>query len=263
MAQAWEDFPEAMDFLRPRSPNFGWKSLQSSLYHHLAGDHLRPRAGAAVLDAACGVGRFAVPMARDGAQVLGIDASLPSLRAAARHGAGLGSCLRLLHGDVTALPSLLDGQRFDLVLAMELLSYVPNAAIVSSQLTDAAGPGGTVIASVEAWPGALLSDPSGLDDSTLTELLQTRTLAVRDDRWVRAFTAAELATTLREAGLTDVEVKGTHWLSDGPLSALLDPELAGRTAEQDRIAAIEDRLREDPSFRDLPRAWLAWGRRPG
>lgn len=262
MAQGWTDFPLSMDFLDPRSPNHGWKCLQTFLYSRVAHGALTPRPSLRVLDAACGIGRFAVPFARAGAQVTAIDACLPSLQAAARHGADLGDRLQLIHADLHDLDVVLGEGTFDLVVVMELLCYLPDPLPVTRALARHLRPGGTLVMSVEAWPGALLSDPSGLGEVDLTEVLSSRTLSVPGDRWVRASDRQEAGAILKTAGLELVSIVGTHYLPDGPLSALLDPDRAGQPREQARVGELEDTLRADPNFSALPRAWLAVARAP-
>lgn len=58
--------------------------------------------GRRLLDIGCGAGRNSVPLARLGWQVVGTDASLPMLRAAAERDGG--HQLRLAHADMAALP---------------------------------------------------------------------------------------------------------------------------------------------------------------
>ncbi len=261
----WEQYPGSMDFLDPAADNHALKALQTRLYREALGASL-PSPGDAplrILDAACGIGRFAVPLARDGHTVHGIDACLPSLEAAARHGAGLDG-LRLTWGDVRALDAL--GEAFageyDLVLAFELLCYLPDPGAVAASLASRLRPGGRLIASVEAWPGALLSDAAGVRIEDLPEVRRTRVLAERDERWVRAGDRREAAAILRGAGLAPALVAGTHYIPDGPLAALLEHERVGEVAYDDAICEAELRLRADVEMGALPRAWLLVGERP-
>ena len=78
--------------------------------------------GAAILDAGCGEGRNAVPLARAGYRVVGLDRSRRLLAAAPRH-----ARLRLVCGSYEAMP--FDDRTFDAVLLLgTALGYSGDAA---------------------------------------------------------------------------------------------------------------------------------------
>lgn len=64
---------------------------------------LRLRRGSRVLDLCCGTGRHAVPLARRGASVLGVDVTAAYLAQAERAAKGLPNC-RFARGDMRRLP---------------------------------------------------------------------------------------------------------------------------------------------------------------
>lgn len=70
-----------------------------------------------VLELGCGTGRIALPVARDGITLIGIDRSLPMLTRARRRAsrARLGGRLRLVRGDIRHLP--FRSRQFGLVMA--------------------------------------------------------------------------------------------------------------------------------------------------
>jgi SAM-dependent methyltransferase len=273
MLRAWRDWPLAMDFLDPSSSNFHWKSAQFRLYSALLAEILPGLDGRPVdkplriLDAACGIGRFALPLLRAGHQVDALDGCRPSLDALSRHAAAaaaashaatdspLLSRLRLVHGDVDEVPAEpFRADSYDVVLAIELLCYVPEPRATARALASRLRPGGLFIASVEAWPGALLSDPSGLTLNDLESVLHSHVLAVRDERHVRAFDAVGAAAILHAAFLGLRWIRGTHWLPDGPLQALLDPEELAEEGAMARLLRMEELLRREPALVGLPRA---------
>lgn len=265
MADGWARWPLAMDFLDPASPNFALKAIETRLYLEAA-PALRPDRPLRVLDAACGIGRFALQLAAAGCDVVAIDACLPSLEAAARHAAGPawiatrpGGKLLLVWDDVDACA--VPGEPFDLVLAIELLCYLPDPLATARRLAGMLAPGGLLVASVEAWPGALLADPSGVTAATLADVLANRVLGVRDERWVRPMEAHELASLLGAAGLDVVSLAGTHYLPDGPLQALLDPGALDDDGQADLVARLEGLLQGEPSLAGLARAWVAVARK--
>ncbi|MBT7232048.1 MAG: 3-demethylubiquinone-9 3-O-methyltransferase, partial [Rhodospirillaceae bacterium] len=80
----------------------------------------KPLKGLSILDIGCGGGLIAEPLARLGAEVIGIDASADAIGIATAHAqiAGLG-----IQYQNTA-PEDLGGQRFDCVLSMEVIEHV-------------------------------------------------------------------------------------------------------------------------------------------
>jgi SAM-dependent methyltransferase len=100
------------------------------------------RAGESVLDVACGTGNLAIPAARAGARVTGIDIA-PNLIAEARLEARTAGCVIAFEiGDAEALPYL-DGQ-FDTTVTMfgAMFAYRPERA--AAELLRVTRPGGRV-----------------------------------------------------------------------------------------------------------------------
>jgi len=99
-----------------------------------------PRAqGAHLLDLGCGAGRNAVPLARLGWNVLGIDLSWPMLAAAARRareGEGDGGRLHLALAQMDTIPA--GDHAFDFVVAHGIWNLAPSAATFRKALSDAA-----------------------------------------------------------------------------------------------------------------------------
>ena len=253
LLRGWRDWPGGMDFLDPASPNFAWKRLETALYSDLWGDLFEGR-GLRVLDAACGSGRMLVPLAERGHHVVGVDACRPSLEAAQGHLTQRKLEVELHWHDVR----MWSGGAFDRVLALELLCYLPDPVEAAAHLASMLAPGGVLVASVEAWPGALLADPSHVSPAALPGILKTRVLSQPGERWLRASDRADLAAILADAGLEVQRIEGTHYLPDGPLTGVVDVE---RLNEEGYVAAVltaERAAREDPAIGRLPRAWLAF-----
>ena len=78
---------------------------------------LKQRGAQSVLDASCGTGRQAIPLARLGYEVVGADPSSEMLAVASETAQRLGVDLRLVPASFTELPGRL-GTRFDLVISM-------------------------------------------------------------------------------------------------------------------------------------------------
>lgn len=98
--------------------------------------------GTRVLDLGCGDGTTALPMARLGADVTGIDISRNLVEAGNRRAreAGLSNC-RFQHGDATNLNGLRDGA-FDLVVSMFGAMFAPKPFDVAKEMVRVTRPGG-------------------------------------------------------------------------------------------------------------------------
>ena len=84
---AWEDWPEAMDYLDPASSLHRQKMLERALYEDRWSQHVP--AGSRVLDLGCGIGRFSTWLLARGCEVESVDPDLRCLRALVRHAAAL------------------------------------------------------------------------------------------------------------------------------------------------------------------------------
>ncbi|HYG91684.1 MAG TPA: bifunctional 2-polyprenyl-6-hydroxyphenol methylase/3-demethylubiquinol 3-O-methyltransferase UbiG [Azospirillum sp.] len=78
--------------------------------------------GVSVLDIGCGGGLLAEPVARMGAEVVGVDASERNVKTAAAHAAETGTDVTYRTASAEELAA--EGRRFDVVLAMEILEHV-------------------------------------------------------------------------------------------------------------------------------------------
>jgi SAM-dependent methyltransferase len=98
-----------------------------TLLRFAAVEHARAPRGRA-LDIGCGAGRNAVPLARDGWQVLGTDLSWPMLEAAAKRSraAGTAGRLHLAVAPMDALPAR--AHSFDLIIAHGIWNLASSAA---------------------------------------------------------------------------------------------------------------------------------------
>jgi len=84
----------------------------------------RPFAGLRLLDIGCGGGILSVPMARLGAEVVGVDPSSTNIAVARLHAERGGLAIDYHAGTAEALFSR--GEQFDIVLAMEVVEHVPD-----------------------------------------------------------------------------------------------------------------------------------------
>jgi 2-polyprenyl-6-hydroxyphenyl methylase/3-demethylubiquinone-9 3-methyltransferase len=104
----------------------------------------RPLAGLRLLDIGCGGGLLCEPLAALGAEVTGIDPGAATIEAAARHAAESGLDIhyrRALAEDLVA-----EGERFDIVLAMEVVEHVPDLGAFVAAASSLTLPGGMFVA---------------------------------------------------------------------------------------------------------------------
>lgn len=108
-------------------------------------DRLGLRPGLQVLDLGCGDGTTALPAARRGANVLGVDIAenLVAAGNARAHAAGL-SNLRFQQGDASDLRDLEDEQ-FDLVVSIFGAMFAPKPFDVAHEMVRVTRPGGRIV----------------------------------------------------------------------------------------------------------------------
>ena len=108
-----------------------------------------PLSGLRVLDIGCGGGLLSEPLARMGADVTGIDLAPAHIEGAKRHAAETGLTIDYR---IAAVDDLVrDGERFDLVCAMEVVEHVadqPAFLKSAASLVDPAVGGGLVMATL-------------------------------------------------------------------------------------------------------------------
>ncbi len=96
-----------------------------------------------VLDGGCGGGLVAEALAREGFNVVGLDASLPSLRAAREHASRNGVSVAYLGGDVQRLP--FGDEAFDAVVLAELIEHVDDPDRLLRDVARVLAPGGLLL----------------------------------------------------------------------------------------------------------------------
>ena len=101
--------------------------------------------GMKVLDLGCGDGTTAIPGARLGADVLGVDISSPLVAAGNKRASaeGLANC-HFQEGDATDLQELQDGS-FDLVVSIFGAMFAPKPMDVAREMVRVTRPGGRIV----------------------------------------------------------------------------------------------------------------------
>jgi 2-polyprenyl-6-hydroxyphenyl methylase / 3-demethylubiquinone-9 3-methyltransferase len=166
---------------------------------------LEPRAGAPLagvdlLDVGCGAGLFAEPLARLGADVVGVDPALAAIEAARRHAEETGARLAYRVGTVEALAE--EQRQFDVVTAMEVIEHTADPKRFVATAGSLVKPGGLFLA------------------STLNRTLRSFALAIvgaeyvlrwlepGTHHWEQFVTPLELTGFARAAGLARVSLRG-------------------------------------------------------
>jgi 2-polyprenyl-6-hydroxyphenyl methylase / 3-demethylubiquinone-9 3-methyltransferase len=156
--------------------------------------------GLRVLDIGCGGGILSEPLARLGADVVGADPSRTNIEAAKAHAAA--SRVRVDYRATTAEALADAGERFDIVLAMEVVEHVTDVTLFVARCAEMVKPGGLMVT------------------ATINRTLKSFALAIvgaeyvlrwlprGTHQWEKFVTPNELAAALDDAGLEIVDERG-------------------------------------------------------
>lgn len=157
----------------------------------------RPLEGLTVLDVGCGAGLLSEPMARLGGTVTGLDPAAANLDVARRHAARGGLSIDYRSDPVEAL-----AERFDLVLAMEVVEHVPDVDAFVLACCRAVKPGGLlVMATINRTLRAF-----GLAIVAAEYVLRWLPRGTHD--WEKFVTPEELARAIEAGGLSVADTSG-------------------------------------------------------
>jgi 2-polyprenyl-6-hydroxyphenyl methylase/3-demethylubiquinone-9 3-methyltransferase len=108
------------------------------------GKRLDALAGLRILDVGCGAGILSEPLRRIGGHVVGADPSAASIAAAKQHAEQAGLAIDYRATTIEELAA--DGERFEIVLAMEVVEHVADLDLFVKQCAELVKPGGILIA---------------------------------------------------------------------------------------------------------------------
>jgi 2-polyprenyl-6-hydroxyphenyl methylase / 3-demethylubiquinone-9 3-methyltransferase len=161
---------------------------------------VRPLEGLSILDVGCGGGLLCEPLARLGAVVTGLDPAAANIAVAKRHAAHSG--IPVGYRSETVESVVARGERFDVVLAMEVVEHVTDVPAFVRACGAAVKPGGILVM------------------ATLNRTLRAFALAIvgaeyvlgwlprGTHQWEKFVTPDELGMAVDAAGLSVVEVRG-------------------------------------------------------
>jgi len=248
----WALYGDACDPLSLTAPEHALKTVERDIYLEIWGDPLSRIAEAArVMVAGGGTGRFAQVLSQRGFHVELVDASPEAVRRARLH---LGESVPATVGDLSRPDTLARGA-YDLLLAVEVACYATDPSRIMRHLRAAMKPGGIVLFSVEARPGALLADRDLTSPKAVQAVLDDGVITLPGLKHVHYYTreeASELATT---AGLSVLDVVGVCYVPDGPFGSLVDAGRLNDPSHVEQVRELERRCRSQPILRELPRAW--------
>ena len=185
--------PERIRFVRDGIMNHFQRDPAQSL----------PLQGLSLLDIGCGGGLIAEPMARLGFKVTGIDASEKNIAVAQLHAGRSGLDIRY----ECTMPEQLLGttQRYDVVLALEVVEHVADVDDFLTAAGQLVAPGGVLIAAT------LNRTMKSLALAKFGAEYILRWLPIGTHDWKKFVRPSELAAGLRGAGLSVRELKGLSY----------------------------------------------------
>ena len=204
MAAQWWDPNGRMRVLHKFNP-VRLAFIKQAACRHFARDdrHLEALLGLRILDVGCGAGILSEPLTRMGAAVVGIDPSSANIAAAKHHAAQAALSIDYRVGTVNSIAE--EGERFEVVLAMEVVEHVTDLSLFVRRCAEMLKPGGMIVV------------------ATINRTLKSFAFAIvgaeyvlgwlprGTHRWDRFVTPDELSTALELHGLTVIDETGVTY----------------------------------------------------
>ena len=185
-------------------------------------------AGLDILDVGCGGGLLAEPLARLGGRVVGIDPAAENAAAARLHAEKSG--LAIDYRTATVEETADKGQRFDIVIASEVVEHVADLNLFIRRAVDCVKPGGLLI--VTTINRTLKSFALAIVGAEYV----LRWLPIGTHRWEKLVTPDELKAALDAARMNVVEEAGiAYHLPSGEWRKSRDMDVNYALAAEKRI----------------------------
>ena len=201
LAETWWDPRGKMGVLHKFNPvRLGTIKAAACKQFGRDGKRLDALAGLRILDIGCGGGLLCEPLTRLGAAMVGADPAERNIEAARLHAETSGLVIDYRATTAEALADA--GERFDVVLAMEVVEHVADVALFVKRCAEMVNPGGVLIA------------------ATLNRTLKSFALAIvgaeyvlgwlprGTHRWDKFVTPNELEAAVERHGLRVIEETG-------------------------------------------------------
>ncbi len=185
--------PERIRYVRDRMAQHFGRDLSQD----------KPFAGLKLLDIGCGGGLISEPMARLGFEVTSVDAAERNINVAKVHAERSG--LKIDYRHTTPEQMISNPQRFDVVLALEVVEHVADLDVFLSAAGQLVAPGGALIAAT------LNRTLKSLAMAKIGAEYVLRWLPAGTHDWRKFVKPSELATGLRQSGLSVQELKGLSY----------------------------------------------------
>lgn len=176
--------------------------IRDNLVAHFGRDTtvMRPLEGLKIVDIGCGGGLLCEPLTRLGASVTGVDAAERNIAIARIHAEKSG--LDIDYRATTSEALVAAGEKFDVVLNMEVVEHVDNVPLYMKSCADLAAPGGlmftaTLNRTARAYALAILGAEYVL-----------RWLPKGTHEWKKFLTPDEIRSLITRNGLKVIEGKG-------------------------------------------------------
>lgn len=176
--------------------------IRDNLVRHFGRDpsSIRPFEGISILDVGCGGGLLCEPLTRLGAKVTGIDAAERNIRIAQIHAEQSG--LDIDYRATTSEALVAAGEKYDVVLNMEVVEHVDNVPLYMKSCADLVAPGGlmftaTLNRTARSWALAVIGAEYIL-----------RWLPRGTHDWKKFLTPEEITAQLRRNGLSVIDETG-------------------------------------------------------
>ncbi|MGH6797539.1 MAG: bifunctional 2-polyprenyl-6-hydroxyphenol methylase/3-demethylubiquinol 3-O-methyltransferase UbiG [Roseiarcus sp.] len=201
LGDAWWDLDGPMAPLHRLNPvRIGWARDLIVRHFKLDAPVGAPLAGVDLLDVGCGAGLFAEPLARLGADVVGVDPATAAIDTARRHAEECGAHLTYRAAAVEELAA--EERQFDIVSAMEVIEHTADPKHFVAAAATLVKPGGLFLAST--LNRTLKSFALGI----LGAEYVLRWLEPGTHRWEQFVTPLELTGFARAAGLARLSLRG-------------------------------------------------------
>lgn len=156
--------------------------------------------GISIADIGCGGGLVTEPFARLGANVTGVDAAHENIKAAKNHAKEVG--LSITYLATTAEKLAAEGQKFDVVFALEIVEHVSDVGLFIESVTKLVKPSGLLVLST------LNRTPKSFALGIVAAEYILRWMPRGTHDWKKFLKPSELAGHLDDNGFKPVDVTG-------------------------------------------------------